>query len=62
MHKWLIHLMFLKLPTDIRLWKRDRNYENHDQRRVLGHIKKVNTSDLVLLSLDYNFTRDRNKT
>ena len=45
----MIYLMLLILSTDIRLWERDTNNADYDQRGVFGHFKEVNTCDLVLL-------------
>jgi len=42
----MIYLMLLILSTDIRLWERDRNNVDYDQRGVFGHFKEVNTCDL----------------
>lgn len=44
-----IYLMFFIPSTDIRLWERDTNNADNDQRGVLGHFEEVNTCDPLLL-------------
>jgi len=67
----MIYQMLLILSTDIRLWERDRNNVDYDQRGVFGHFKEVNTCDLVLLetlrrgrevTTIFYFIRDSNST